>query len=68
MWLTMIHNPSYAYTSIHGDHRIYYKSGTHNDTCYGTVFDPCIVERMVRDGLITAASVDIARVAELSNL
>ena len=51
----------YEYTSIHGDHRLYRRSGR-NDTCYGTHFDARIVERMVREGLVAASEVDIDRV------
>lgn len=51
----------YEYTSIHGDHRLYLRSGQ-NDTCYGTHFDRRIVERMVDEGLIRADEVDIERV------
>jgi hypothetical protein len=50
------------YTSIHGDHRLYYPSGI-NDTCYGQHFDRRVVERMVQEGLISADSVDLDRVA-----
>jgi len=52
------------YTSIHGDHRTYYPSGM-NDTCYGTHYDRRVIERMVKDGLITADSVDLDRVSYL---
>jgi hypothetical protein len=52
------------YTSIHGDHRLYYPRGT-NDTCYGTHYDRRIIERMVADGLIAADSVDIERVRKI---
>ena len=48
----------YEYTSIHGDHRLYRRSGQ-NDTCYGTHFDRRIVERMAAEGLILASAVDI---------
>lgn len=51
----------YEYTSIHGDHRLYRRSGV-NDTCYGTHFDRRIVERMVEEGLISANDVDVERV------
>ncbi len=51
----------YEYTSIHGDHRLYRRSGQ-NDTCYGTHFDRRIVERMVDEGLISVNTVDIERV------
>ena len=51
----------YEYTSIHGDHRLYRRSGQ-NDTCYGTHFDRRIVERMAAEGLILASAVDIERV------
>ncbi|HET6890511.1 MAG TPA: hypothetical protein VFH31_05365 [Pyrinomonadaceae bacterium] len=51
----------YAYTSIHGDHRLYWRGGT-NDTCYGIHFDRRIVERMVEEGLILASEVEIDRV------
>lgn len=51
----------YEYTSIHGDHRLYLRCGM-NDTCYGTRFDRRIVERMVEEGILQAADVDIERV------
>jgi len=51
----------YEYTSIHGDHRLYRRSGM-NDTCYGTHFDRRIVERMVDEGLLHETEVDVARV------
>lgn len=54
-----------VYTSIHGDHRLYTPSGL-NDTCYGYHFDKRVIERMVKDDLIQATSVDIDRVAHLS--
>ena len=54
-------NMGYEYTSVHGDHRLYRRSGQ-NDTCYGTHFDRRIVERMVAEGLIPANEVDIERV------
>lgn len=52
----------YEYTSIHGDHRLYWRSGT-NDTCYGQHFDRRIVERMVAEGLVSASDVDVVRVS-----
>ena len=52
------------YTSIHGDHRLYYPSGT-NDTCYGQHYDRRVIERMAREGLISPDSVDLDRVARL---
>jgi hypothetical protein len=52
------------YTSIHGDHRLYYPSGQ-NDTCYGQHYDRRVIERMVKEGLINADSVDLDRVARL---
>ena len=51
----------YEYTSIHGDHRLYRRSGM-NDTCYGTHFDRRVVERMVAEGLVHAGEVDVERV------
>ncbi len=51
----------YEYTSVHGDHRLYRRSGA-NDTCYGTHFDRRIVERMAAEGLIPPHEVDIERV------
>ena len=50
------------YTSVHGDHRLYYPSGT-NDTCYGQHYDRRVIERMAREGLISPDSVDLDRVA-----
>ena len=52
----------YEYTSVHGDHRLYRRSGGVNDTCYGQHFDRRIVERMVVEGLIRANEADIERV------
>jgi hypothetical protein len=49
------------YTSIHGDHRLYYPSGM-NDTCYGQHYDRRVIERMVENGLIESDTVDIERV------
>jgi hypothetical protein len=54
-----------AYTSIHGDHRFYSPSLGSQATCYGTHYDRRIVERMVKEGLIRAESVDLERVASL---
>ena len=51
------------YTSVHGDHRLYSPSLGDQATCYGTHYDRRVIERMVRDGLIPADSVDIERVA-----
>lgn len=50
------------YTSAHGDHRLYSPSLGSQATCYGTHYDKRIVERMVREGLIPASSVDLERV------
>lgn len=50
------------YTSIHGDHRLYIPGGA-QETCYGTHYDRRVIEQMVREGLITADSVDLERVA-----
>lgn len=60
-FLRKFNDPYYAYTSIHGDHRMYHPSGT-NDTCYGQHFDLRIVERMVQEGRIPASAVDLERV------
>ena len=51
----------YEYTSVHGDHRLYRRSGM-NDTCYGTHFDRRIVERMMAEGLLAAGEADVERV------
>jgi len=53
------------YTSIHGDHRTYSPSLGSQATCYGQHYDRRIIERMVKEGLIPADSVDIDRVAAL---
>ena len=50
------------YTSIHGDHRLYYPSIDSQATCYGTAYDRRIIERMVDEGLIPAHTVGIDRV------
>lgn len=55
----------YAYTSIHGDHRTYSPSMGSQATCYGQHYDRRIIERMVREELIAAESVDLERVAYL---
>jgi hypothetical protein len=52
-----------AYTSVHGDHRLYSPSLGSQATCYGTHYDRRVIERMVREGLVAAASVDLERVA-----
>jgi hypothetical protein len=54
------------YTSVHGDHRTYSPSLGSQATCYGTHYDRRIIERMVKEGLISESSVDLARVARLS--
>jgi hypothetical protein len=56
-----------CYTSIHGDHRLYYP-GDSQATCYGTHYDRRIIERMVQEGLIAAESVDLERVATCEGL
>jgi hypothetical protein len=56
----------YQYTSVHGDHRTYLPDGPFDNsqaTCYGAHYDRRIIERMVKEGLIKADSVDIERVA-----
>ena len=55
------------YTSVHGDHRTYSPSLGSQATCYGTHYDRRIIERMVREGLIDAASVHLERVAGLDH-
>lgn len=52
----------WVYTSVHGDHRLHAKGCS---THYGSHFDRRIIERMVEEGLIDAASVDIDRVRRL---
>jgi len=51
------------YTSIHGDHRTYSPDLGRQATYYGEHYDRRIIERMVREGLIAADSVDLERVA-----
>ena len=53
------------YTSIHGDHRLYSPMVGAQATCYGTHYDRRVIERMVKEGLIAADSVDLDRVARL---
>lgn len=65
-FLRNFNNPNYAYTSIHGDHRLYRCTGSINDTGYGQHYDRRIVERMVDEGLIPFNSVDIDRVRKCS--
>lgn len=52
------------YTSVHGDHRTYSPRMGDQATCYGRHYDRRVIERMVAEGLITADSVDLARVAQ----
>lgn len=66
-FMRMWNDPAYSYTSIHGDHRLYRRSGL-NDTCYGTHFDRRIVERIVADGLISGGKVDIDRVRKCEGI
>ncbi len=66
-FLACVRSGKFKYTSIHGDHRLYVPTGL-NDTCYGTHYDPRIIERMVSEGKIAADSVDIGRVARFSRL
>jgi hypothetical protein len=40
------------YTTIHGDHRIYYDHGGSQDTCYGTAYDYRVFDRLESEGLI----------------
>lgn len=54
-----------AYTSIHGDHRLYSPILGDQATCYGTHYDRRVIERMAREGLIPPGSVDLERVARL---
>jgi hypothetical protein len=58
-------NGGRVYTSIHGDHRLYSPFVGDNATCYGTHYDRRVIERMVKEGLIAADSVDIDRVLRL---
>jgi hypothetical protein len=58
LFLELRLDDGYKYTSVHGDHRLYFPGGW-NDTCYGTRFDRRIVERMVAEGLIRGQDVDI---------
>lgn len=64
--LAHLANSHMRYTSIHGDHRMFYVEGGPHATCYGTHYDRRIVERMVSEGLITRDAVDLDRVARLS--
>lgn len=52
-----------VYTSIHGDHRLYSPNLGDQATCYGTHYDRRVIERMVKEGLITSGSVDLQRVS-----
>lgn len=58
------------YTSMHGDHRTYSPSPHLGSqaTCYGRRYDRRVIERMVREGLILANSVDLDRVAKLDSM
>jgi hypothetical protein len=40
------------FTTTHGDYRIYNKLGLPNDSCYGTVYDSRIINRMVEEGIL----------------
>ena len=42
----------YTFTSIHGDYRLYKNYGGRNDSCYGTSYDPRIIKRMIKEGLL----------------
>lgn len=53
------------YTSIHGDHRTYSPDLGSQATCYGRHYDRRVIERMVKDGLIEASTVDLDRVGYL---
>ena len=55
----------WKYTSIHGDHRLYFPLGGDQATCYGTHYDRRVIERMVQEAVIPADSVDIDRVVYL---
>lgn len=54
-----------SYTSMHGDHRLYYSVLGSQASCYGTHYDRRVIERMVKEGLIRTDSVDLEKVAFL---
>jgi hypothetical protein len=54
------------YTSIHGDHRLFYP-GDSQATCYGKHYDRRVIERMVQEGLIASDTVDLQRVQRLDD-
>jgi len=66
LFLALWNDPSYRYTTIHGDHRMYLPAGM-NDTCYGYHFDRRIIERLVTEGIISNKDVEIDRVKHLEN-
>lgn len=45
------------YTSMHGDHRIFYGE----DSCYGTNYDDRIIERMVKEGILEYYKIPYSR-------
>lgn len=50
-FLACLADPWWAYTTLHGDHRLYHPGGV-NDTCYGTHYDERIIDRMVNERLL----------------
>jgi hypothetical protein len=52
----------YKYTTAHGDHRLYRDDGDKHATKYGVHFDPRIIERMVKEKLISIPLEEIKRV------
>ena len=59
-FLRQMDDPYYAYTTIHGDHRMYHPSGM-NDTCYGTHYDERVIDRMVQEGVLEYYKQDCSR-------
>ncbi len=59
-FLKMLTDPHWAYTTIHGDHRLYHPSGL-NDTCYGWHYDERIIDRMVKENLLEYYKVPFSR-------
>jgi len=64
-FLKKFNNPNYAYTTIHGDHRIYSPSSGSLASSYGSHYDRRIIERMVAEGKIQIPNNEIERVRYL---
>lgn len=52
------------FTNVHGDCRIYHHHNHHNDTCYGTAYDPRLFAELEADGLVASRPGHLSRVPE----